>query len=215
MILLPNGKVLLINGAGSGLAGWELGRNPVLSPVLYRPDRKIGSRFKTQIPTTIPRMYHSSATLLRDGRVLVGGSNPHAFYNFTSVLFPTELSLEAFSPTYLDSKFNDLRPKIITPKSMSGIRYNKRTNIQVVITGKVAENLVSATMLAPAFNTHSFFMNQRLLVLGNDKVTTCGNSAYNIEVTTPSTHNLAPPGFYLLFVVHQNIPSQGIWVKLR
>ncbi|MBA0775178.1 hypothetical protein Gotri_010338 [Gossypium trilobum] len=179
MILLPNGKVLLINGAGSGSAGWEL------------------------------------ATLLRDGRVLVGGSNPHAFYNFTSLLFPTELSLEAFSPAYLDCKFNDLRPKIITPKSMSGIRYNKRTNIQVVITGKVAENLVSATMLAPAFNTHSFSMNQRLLVLGNDKVTTCGNSAYNIEVTTPSTHNLAPPGFYLLFVVHQNIPSQGIWVKLR
>ncbi|MBA0565798.1 hypothetical protein Golob_010655 [Gossypium lobatum] len=215
MILLPNGKVLLINGAGSGSAGWELGQNPVLSPVLYRPDKIIGSRFKTQNPTTIPRMYHSSATLLRDGRVLVGGSNPHAFYNFTSVLFPTELSLEAFSPAYLDSKFNDLRPKIITPKSMSGIRYNKRTNIQVVITGKVAENLVSATMLAPAFNTHSFSMNQRLLVLGNDKVTTCGNSAYNIEVTTPSTHNLAPPGFYLLFVVHQNIPSQGIWVKLR
>ncbi|VVA91931.1 unnamed protein product [Arabis nemorensis] len=38
---------------------------------------------------------NSTAILLRDGR---GGSNPHAFYNFTGVLFPTELSLEAFSP---------------------------------------------------------------------------------------------------------------------
>ncbi|KAK8580846.1 hypothetical protein V6N13_143905 [Hibiscus sabdariffa] len=216
MILLPNGNVLLINGASSGSAGWEMGRNPVLSPVLYRPDNRIGSRFETQKPTTIPRMYHSSSVLLRDGRVLVGGSNPHAFYNFTSVFFPTELSLEAFSPAYLDAKFNGLRPKIVYPNSISGFRYKKTITIQVVITDEdVAENSVSVTMVAPAFNTHSFSMNQRLLVLCDDKVKALGNSAYSIEATTPSSPNLAPAGFYLLFVVYQDIPSQGIWVKLQ
>ncbi|XVF36000.1 hypothetical protein REPUB_Repub19eG0020400 [Reevesia pubescens] len=214
MILLPNGNVLLINGAGAGSAGWELGRNPVLNPVLYRPNNKIGSRFETQNPTKIPRMYHSTAALLRDGRILVGGSNPHAYYNFTGVLFPTELSLEAFSPAYLEAKFNGLRPTIIAPKSTAAIRYGKLT-VQVVITGKVVQNLVSVTMVAPAFNTHSFSQNQRLLVLGNDKVTPLGKSTYNIEVTTPRSGNLAPTGFYLLFVVHQDIPSQGIWVKLQ
>ncbi|GMJ14084.1 GALACTOSE OXIDASE-LIKE 3 [Hibiscus trionum] len=215
MILLPDGNVLLINGAGSGSAGWEQGRDPVLTPVLYRPDNGIGSRFESQNPTTIPRMYHSTAALLRDGRVLVGGSNPHAFYNFTGVLFPSELSLEAFSPAYLDAKFDNLRPKIIAPKSMSGIRYRKKYPIQVVIPGgEVDENSVSVTMFAPAFNTHSFSMNQRLLVLGNDKVTALGNSTYSVDATTPRSGNLAPSGFYLLFVVHQGIPSQGIWVRL-
>ncbi|TYI67021.1 hypothetical protein E1A91_D09G268800v1 [Gossypium mustelinum] len=216
MILLPNGNVLLINGAGSGTAGWEQGRDPVLSPVLYQPDNNIGSRFEVQNPTTIPRMYHSTAALLRDGRVLVGGSNPHAFYNFTGVLFPTELSLEAFSPAYLDAKFDKLRPTIIAPKSMSGIRYRKKYTIQVVINSdKVDESSVSVTMFAPAFNTHSFSMNQRLLVLGNEKVTAVGNSMYNVEATTPKSGNVAPSGFYLLFVVHQGIPSQGIWVRLH
>ncbi|MBA0616535.1 hypothetical protein Godav_016577 [Gossypium davidsonii] len=216
MILLPNGNVLLINGAGSGTAGWEQGRDPVLSPVLYQPDNNIGSRFEVQNPTTIPRMYHSTAALLRDGRVLVGGSNPHAFYNFTGVLFPTELSLEAFSPAYLDAKFDKLRPTIIAPKSMSGIRYRKKYTIQVVINSdKVDESLVSVTMFAPAFNTHSFSMNQRLLVLGKEKVTAVGNSIYNIEAMTPKSGNLAPSGFYLLFAVHQGIPSQGIWVRLH
>lgn len=52
-------------------------------------------------PTTIPRMYHSAATLLPDGRILVGGSNPHLQYDFSNVKYPTELSLEAFSPPYL------------------------------------------------------------------------------------------------------------------
>ncbi|MBA0634803.1 hypothetical protein Godav_029122, partial [Gossypium davidsonii] len=190
MILLPNGNVLLINGAGSGTAGWE----------------------QVQNPTTIPRMYHSTAALLRDGRVLVGGSNPHAFYNFTGVVFPTELSLEAFSPAYLDAKFDKLRPTIIAPKSMSGIRYRKKYTIQVVINSdKVDESSVLVTMFAQAFNTHSFSMNQRLLVLGNEKVTAVGNSTYNVEATTPRSGNVAPSGFYLLFVVHQGIPSQGIW----
>ncbi|MBA0798117.1 hypothetical protein Gohar_008744 [Gossypium harknessii] len=215
MILLPNGNVLLINGAGSGSAGWEFGRNPVLNPVLYRPDNKIGTRFETHTPTKIPRMYHSTAALLRDGRVLVGGSNPHTYYNFTSVLFPTELSLEAFCPPYLEAKFNNLRPTIVGPNSMSGISYGKTLTLEMEIRGKVEEKLVWITMVAPAFNTHSFSMNQRLLVLGNDKITALGESRYNIEVRTPRSGNLAPAGFYLLFVVHQDIPSMGIWVKLQ
>ncbi|OMO75315.1 hypothetical protein COLO4_26184 [Corchorus olitorius] len=214
MIMLPTGNVLVINGAGSGSAGWEQGRDPILSPVLYRPDNAIGSRFETQNPTTIPRMYHSTATLLRDGRVLVGGSNPHAFYNFTGVLYPTELSLEAFIPDYLDASFNDLRPTIVAPKSMSGINYRKLITIQVTIPGTVVENMISVNMVFPSFTTHSFAMSQRLLALGNDKVTAMGNSTYNIDVTTPSSGNLAPRGFYLLYVVHQDIPSQAIWIRL-
>ncbi|KAA3484498.1 galactose oxidase-like [Gossypium australe] len=216
----PNGDLVQTGGfndgePGSGSAGWEFGRNPVLNPVLYRPDNKMGTRFETHTPTMTPRMYHSTAALLRDGRVLVGGSNPHTYYNFTSVLFPTELSLEAFCPPYLEAKFNNLRPTIVGPNSMSGISYGKTLKLEMEIRGKVEEKLVWITMVAPAFNTHSFSMNQRLLVLGNDKITALGKSRYNIEVRTPRSGNLAPAGFYLLFVVHQDIPSMGIWVKLQ
>nr|KJB38604.1 hypothetical protein B456_006G262800 [Gossypium raimondii] len=160
MILLPNGNVLLINGTGPETAGWEQGRDPVMSSILYRPDNDISSWFEVQNPTTIPRMYHSTVALLRDGRVLVSRSNPHTFYNFTGVLFPTKLNLETFSPAYLDAKFENLRSTIIAPKSI-------------------------------------------------------GNSTYNVEATMPRSWNIAPSGFYLLFVVYQGIPSQGIWVRLR
>ncbi|KAL6504729.1 hypothetical protein OROHE_023487 [Orobanche hederae] len=94
MVLLPNGDVLIINGAGSGTAGWELARDPVLSPVIYRPNNLIGSRFEEQTASSVPRMYHSTVILLRDGRILVGGSNPHVYYNFTGVMYPTDLSIE-------------------------------------------------------------------------------------------------------------------------
>ncbi|XP_071712579.1 aldehyde oxidase GLOX1-like [Rutidosis leptorrhynchoides] len=216
MLLLPNGQVLIINGASAGVAGWELERNPVLSPVTYRPDNQIGSRFEVQNPSTKPRVYHSTAVLLRDGRVLVGGSNPHDKYVFTNVLYPTELSLEAFSPSYLDSSASPLRPRIISPKTKAKIHYGKRLAITFTVTGPLDPNSVTVTMVAPSFNTHSFSMNQRLLVLDSGNTTTArGKFTYKVGVTAPSSGNIAPTGNYLLFVVHKDIPSPGIWVRMQ
>ncbi|CAN4093946.1 unnamed protein product [Withania somnifera] len=110
MVILPNGNVLIVNGAASGTAGWQIARNPVFNLVIYRPDYPLDSRFEVQNPNTTPRLYHSTTVLLRDGRVLVGGSNPNEFYNFTGVVFPTNLSLKTFSPSYLDSEFANLPP---------------------------------------------------------------------------------------------------------
>ncbi|KAM1078854.1 hypothetical protein ACFX2J_013597 [Malus domestica] len=215
MILLPDATVLLINGASSGAAGWELGRNPVLNPVVYRPNNVVGSRFEQQNPTTIPRMYHSTALLVRDGRVLVGGSNPHDKYEFgNNVLFSTELRLEAFSPQYLDAKYADLHPTIIAPLNQAKIRYGIKLAVQFSLTGTLATNSVYLTMVAPPFSTHSFSMNQRLLVLGAENVRQVGPTTYQAQVTTPPSGNLAPSGFYILYVVHQQIPSEGIFVQI-
>ena len=214
MTLLPNGNVLLINGAGVGTAGWEMGDKPVLNPVLYRPDNKNGLRFELQNPSNIPRMYHSTAVLLSDGRVLVGGSNTHSGYVFTGVKFPTELSLEAFSPSYSDKP--DLRPKIISPASQTELKYLQKFKIQFQIKGVINKNSVKTTIVSPSFASHSFSMNQRLLVLPTRvKVVNLRNSTYQAEVTTPRSGNLAPSGYYLLFVVHQDIPSEGIWVHIK
>ncbi|CAN6938625.1 unnamed protein product [Brassica oleracea] len=214
MIVLPNGQVLLINGGSSGSAGWELGREPVLNPDLYHPDKPIGSRFQVQNPSTIPRMYHSTATLLRDGRVLVGGSNPHEFYNFTGVLFPTELRLEAFSPSYLETQHRNIRPRIMSPSLHSTVNYGGILRLRFRVLGGV-KTPVKVTMAFPSFTTHSFSMSQRLLVLDHVTSLRIGQWTYEVRVKTPRSANLAPPGYYMVFVVNQDIPSEGIWVRLQ
>ncbi|KAL1542935.1 (methyl)glyoxal oxidase [Salvia divinorum] len=216
MLLLPDGNVLIINGAGAGTAGWEFGRSPVLSPVVYCPNKQLGSRFEVQNPTSTPRMYHSAAILLRDGRVLVGGSNPHIYYNFTNVIFPTDLTLESFSPSYLDPQFAYLRPRILLPLSESIFGYGQQVTFRFNIPpGRLDGGSITVTMIAPSFATHSFSMSQRLLVLDHGDVTPIARSAYRVRVGMPGSGNLAPAGYYLLFVVHKGIPSEGIWIRIK
>ncbi|CAN6284862.1 unnamed protein product [Urochloa humidicola] len=226
MILLPNGaEVAIINGATDGTAGWDGAKTPAFAPVIYRPGRSSGDRFERQNATGIPRMYHSSVVLLRDGRLLVGGSNPHLYYNFSNVAFPTDLSLEAFSPEYLDASNDILRPRILHP-SPSGkaarVAYGRKMKLKFSVPasarrrrGAVGE--VSVTMVAPSFTTHSFAMNQRLLFLEVIKVEAVRDrvGTYHVSVMMPATAVLAPPGYYMVFVVNGLVPSEGIWVHIQ
>uniref|UniRef100_A0A7N0RBN9 Galactose oxidase n=1 Tax=Kalanchoe fedtschenkoi TaxID=63787 RepID=A0A7N0RBN9_KALFE len=215
MTLLPNGDVLIVNGAGKGAAGWESADAPVLAPVLYHPDNALGSRFETQNPARAARLYHSTAILLRDGRVLVGGSNPHAHYNFTNVKFPTEVSLDTFSPSYLDATVLNLRPAIDSPVSLARVGYAKQLDVTFTIQGAADLNRVEVVMMAPTFTTHSFSMNQRMLVLTKGTILNLGNKTYRVPVTTPKSGVLAPPGYYFLFVVHQGVPSVANWIHIQ
>uniref|UniRef100_A0ACD5YWM0 Uncharacterized protein n=1 Tax=Avena sativa TaxID=4498 RepID=A0ACD5YWM0_AVESA len=228
MVLLPNGaEVLIINGAMDGSAGMESASTPAYAPVVYRPDHLPGDRFEEQCSTDIARMYHSSAILLRDGRILVGGSNPHIYYNFSNVRYPTDLSLEAFSPEYLDSSNDILRPKITDPSPTGApvsVTYGDSMKLQFevhaptkCVDGGGIGLLMSVTMVAPSFTTHSFAMNQRLLFLDVVETTPVLNraGAYEASVVMPATAVLAPPGYYMIFVVNGHIPSEGTWVHIQ
>ncbi|KAG9452588.1 hypothetical protein H6P81_005492 [Aristolochia fimbriata] len=231
MVLLPTGDVLLINGAARGTAGWEVGREPVLNPVLYRTGFTYSlksSKFEVMDASPVPRMYHSAALLLPDGRVLIGGSNPHQRYNFSGVLFPTELSLETFYPPYLIStgSYNS-RPEIGALPGGSKLNYNQRFSVEFktkerrILRSEDGGGTVYLTMVAPSFTTHSFSMNQRVLVLktfpGLNRVGSSGrNASYVVEGVAPATAALAPPGYYLLHVVvNGGVPSRGTWVHIR
>ncbi|KAL3731749.1 hypothetical protein ACJRO7_028601 [Eucalyptus globulus] len=218
MMILPNGHVLLINGATNGTAGWEDARNAVYNPVLYLPPDGPGpaGRFEVLNAGRIPRMYHSSAVVVPDGRVLVGGSNPHSKYNFTAYPYPTDLSLEAFYPPYLSPQFAILRPSILSLEAVEQtVSYSEQFSVNFIVTMFGPSREISVGLLAPPFTTHSFAMNQRFLWLDVLGVVRLSSFAYSITVAAPPSATVAPPGYYMLFVVHSDIPSRGVWLRVR
>jgi Glyoxal oxidase N-terminus len=117
-VLLPTGKVLIINGASTGISGYgnvmnQVGTsnaaNPVTTPVLYDPTAPAGQRFLSAgMPTSqIPRLYHSVATLTPNGDVMVAGSNPNL--DRSELKYGTEYRVEWFKPPYMTMD----RPEIL------------------------------------------------------------------------------------------------------
>ncbi|QCE04429.1 glutathione S-transferase [Vigna unguiculata] len=210
MVMLPNGDVLVINGAMSGTQGFESASNPCLNPVLYRPDQPVGLRFMVLNPGTVPRMYHATANLLPDGRVLLAGSNPHVLYRFDAE-YPTELRVEAFSPEYLSPDRANLRPVIeeIPETVRFGGNFDVVVSVPLPVVGIVEVNLASAP-----FATHSFSQGQRLVKLAVSSAAPDGNGKYRIGVTAPPSGNVAPPGYYMAFAVNQGVPSVAKWIHV-
>lgn len=109
-ILLPDGTILFLNGAHIGSQGFGLADDPLLQVLIYEPFAPFGSRWTTGANSTIPRLYHSIATLLLDGSVLVAGSNPNEMpvveeddrssKSDGGKFFQTEFRTERYFPPY-------------------------------------------------------------------------------------------------------------------
>ncbi|CAI9782527.1 unnamed protein product [Fraxinus pennsylvanica] len=215
LLLLPTGDILIINGAQAGTSAWDAAETPNLTPVLYSPNKNKGERFKELTPTTIPRMYHSSSAVLPDGQILVAGSNTNDYYKFNKkdnpeMIYPTELKVEKFSPPYLAPELQQYRPKILEFFSDKKLKYGREFNVRIRLDAQIDQSDIKVTMYSPPFTTHGYSQNQRLLILGLKQVTN-----QLISVVAPPSGKLAPPGYYLLFVVHHGVPSRGMWVHIE
>jgi hypothetical protein len=137
-VLLPTGHVLLVNGAGSGIAGYgnvrdQIGAsnadNAVLTPVLYNPTAPAGQRFSSEgMPrSAIPRLYHSVATLTPKGSIMVAGSNPNL--DRSNIDYETEYRVEWLEPPYMKLE----RPRIVRSPVKMG--FGKMVELTIVLPG--------------------------------------------------------------------------------
>ncbi|KAJ3189644.1 hypothetical protein HK101_008821 [Irineochytrium annulatum] len=203
LIHLPDGTMLAINGAQNGMAGFDLGRNPNFHAIIYDRTRPAGSRWIVGNSTTIPRLYHSSAILLPDGRILVAGSAPNNPYALTGQeMYHNEIRVEYYYPHYLTSG----KPApVIAPLASTEWSYGAAYPVSVATN---STSQVQFNVIQPGFRTHSTGMSQRLVWL----VSSASGGAY--IVNAPPNANVAPPGWYLLFAVVDGMPSVAKWLRL-
>jgi hypothetical protein len=204
-ILMPDGNVLFINGVATGMAGYgnvpdQVGQsnadNPVLTPWLYTPSAAKGQRFTTGFAsTTIGRLYHSTASLLPDGSVIVAGSNPNG--DVSTVHWATEYRVEYFRPPY----YFMTRPKFTGKPSK--VAYGQKFTLSVTNPGN-AKNF-QAVIIDLGYHTHAVSLDSKYVGL----VSTYNAAAGTLVVTGPPNKYIYPPGPAFLYILGDGIPSDG------
>jgi hypothetical protein len=188
LTLLPDGSVLT-TGGGSTKDGVNYA-NSVLAAELWSPQTNTWS---TMASMQVGRLYHGTAVLLLDGRVLVAGSGragPDPQY-----------SAEIFSPPYL---FKGPRPTI------SSIPGDATYGSTFFVGTPDAGMITSVTLLRISAATHAFNMDQRFLRLNFSQ------AAGGLNVVAPANGNVAPPGYYVLYGLNSaGVPSVGAVIRIH
>jgi hypothetical protein len=187
LTLLADGTVLTIGG-GTNSDVFDPDA-PVMTPELWDPATET---YKLMAPQQRPRIYHSTALLLPDGRVLSAGGGRWG---------PSYLDAQFYSPPYL---FKGPRPTITSAPATVGYAAN------FFVGTSDAANISTVTLLRLGSVTHAFNTNQRFLKL------TFQPGGGGLTVQAPSTANLAPRGHYMLFILDANgVPSVASIVKIQ
>ncbi|GAA5826301.1 hypothetical protein JCM5353_003783 [Sporobolomyces roseus] len=203
-IMTPDGKLVLVNGGSQGFAGYgnvkdEVGasnaRAPVLKALLYDPDGQSGKRFSSKgiQSSNIERLYHSSATLLPSGAIWISGSNPNDQVSKTT--YRTRYEVEILSPPYMSMR----RPTY--SKGFSRLNYGKTSKLSVSV--PPGTKRVRCVVLDLGYSTHSVH-NQRLVELKSS-----WNGGSSLQIVGPVTTGLYPPGYAWLFILANEVPSEG------
>jgi len=192
-VILPTGKILALGGSYND----EDDTTASLNADLYDPAT---NSFSSAGANAYARLYHSVALLLPDATVWLAGGNPHRG--------AYEQHMEVYQPAYLftDSNGNIVpatRPSI--GSSPSNITYGSSFTVQTLD----AASISSVVLVRNGSVTHAFDMDQRLVGLSF----TAGSGA--MTVTAPPNGNIAPPGYYMLFLVNgSGVPSVANFVQL-
>jgi hypothetical protein len=197
IVALPDGTFLIVNGAHAGVAGFGLASDPNLSALLYDPTQPINQRISILNTTTIARMYHSEATLLPDGSVLISGSDPQ------TPGLPEELRLEVYILPYLNQGFR--QPIVTIPVTDWAYGGQYQINVQLFqgTTAGMRVSLIGATS-----STHGNSMGGRTLF---PAFTCSGNTC---TVTAPPNAFVSPPMWHQLFILDGPTPSHGVFIRI-
>ena len=199
-VILPNGKVL----AEGGSLNNESPDTPGKRADIYDP---VAGTISSGGTAAYSRLYHSTALLLPDATVMSMGSNPSSRGRY-------EPAIEIYTPPYLfdanDNLITANRP-VITGVTPGVIGYNATFYVNYSSTSPIS----SAVLVRPGSSTHAFDMEQRLIGLcGASPQPACIGSG-QLNLTTPPNGNIAPPGYYMLFLLDSaGVPSVAQFIQL-
>ena len=195
--VLPDGQVLATGGTrGGGFVNLDVGLATKQAEI-WDPGT---GQWTTLAAAQRMRVYHSVSLLLPDGKVLHGASGDALAGDGVTVV-PSETNHEIFSPPYL---FKGARPTITS--APANVTYDQTFSV----TTPNAAQITEVRWIRLGAVTHAFDVG------GIANTLTFTRTATGVDITAPSSPNIAPPGYYMVFILNRNrVPSPGKIVKVQ
>ncbi len=202
LTILADGSVLATGGQSRSVDGLVDLDYPVFAAERWDPAT---GTWTVLASASRVREYHSSAALLPDGRVLTGGGGVCGTCATKGYL---EKNIEYFEPPYLfrhdGSGQRAARPVIDSAPATAGYGQS------VAIASAQASTIAKVGLVRLGAPTHSEDQGQRYVPLSFSVAGT------TITATSPATSNIAPAGYYMLFITDAaGVPSVAKIVKLE
>ncbi len=194
---LPDGKVIIIGGNGSGVSGAAI-EDWSLHVQMFDPGTGLISKMDK---SGVPRDEHGIVHLWPDGRVFMGGQNRNGICVSGDPFAPAGdpdlgvTSCQFFTPPYLfDANTNEAVRPVITsaPKQIDyGIDFNVAVDNSASIT--------NVCLVRTGSMSHALCTDRRYIKLAYTNV---GGNV--LRVSAPVLPGTAIGGYYMLFVVKNN-----------
>ncbi len=201
LTVLADGTVLATGGNSSG--AWLVDiNNGVYAAELWNPAT---GTWRTLASEQVTRQYHSTALLLPDGRVLSSGGGICGACDSQGYLAK---NAQVFSPPYLfkNDGSGDPAARPTITSAPGSVSYNAAFTIGTPAPSSIGK----VAMVRLGAVTHSVNMEQRYVPLSF----TAGGG--NLTATAPLNANIAPPGYYMLFVIGTDgVPSVARMVRVE
>jgi hypothetical protein len=205
--LLPDGRVLLINGWRDDSP--SLGLDQRTRPIIFDPETRSFETFDGYSGDH-ERGYHSFSLLGKDGSIYVGGG-----------IYPGVATPNAPKPTDIGCERTDVqtwKPPYLAPATGPRPVIDAEDHVELGLGGSpmrvrfhgaALDRTKGAALMALGSFTHGFDQNQRYVRLGLDIE---GDTAV---IAPPTSASAAPPGDYLLFLVSdRGVPSIAKHVRV-
>ncbi len=177
-VLLPDGSLFVVGGHDTG--------------ALLQPEILRNGQWLVGPPMASERTYHSTAVLLADGRVLVGGGDSRSW------------DYQVYNPAYLCG----LYPRPVVTVSPAPGEVQPGASFTMAYDPAVAP-VTKAVLVRPGSVTHHADYEQRLVELG------FSDQNGTLTLTLPANGFLVPPGYYMVFLLSdRGIPATASWIKV-
>ncbi|MBW0136966.1 DUF1929 domain-containing protein [Pseudonocardia abyssalis] len=195
VVTLPTDEILIAGGSRDYRGK---GQSHIFEASLYTPS---SNTIRPVAESSVGRDYHSAGILLPNGQVIVMGGDAL----FSDVLNTRDADfehrLEIFTPPYM---FRGERPEITDAPAAVALGET------MTVATPDAERIDRARLIRPSAATHVTDLEQRSVALDVEK-----RPDGTLGLAVPAEATLAPPGFYMLFLVDdQGTPSVARWVQV-